>query len=83
MTDQYQDEEEQKNIIKEKYNPMLLEGARENDEKKVLEAIEYDVDLDYCDNYQWNSIMWICHNGNIELLRKLIKRGALTLFNNG
>ncbi len=76
------EEEERQQKITDKWNPLLIEGSREGDQAKVLEALKRDADMNHHDNNNWNALIWLANIGNLEIMRLLCKRGALSFYNN-
>ena len=54
---------------------MLLAAVKENNLEEVQEALDIGADYNYEEN-NWNSLLWAACNGNEDIVRLLIARGA-------
>ena len=65
-------------------NEKLLQAAKTNNidqVKKLLDAPENEIKADAAYlNRGWSAIQWASKNGNLEMVKMLIKRGALKPF---
>lgn len=71
----YSEEEEVKTLSQEEKNTMLLSAVKENRLEDVQEALDIGADYNYEEN-NWNSLLWAACNGNEDIVRLLIGRGA-------
>lgn len=71
----FSDEEEEKTLSQEEKNTMLLTAVKENNLNGSREALDLGADYNYEEN-GWNPLLWAACNGNEDIVRLLISRGA-------
>lgn len=76
------DMEEINKKIQEKWNPLLLEGARFGDLQKVRLAISNNADISQFDKNGWSPLVWACSGGHLEIILYLLDYGVLSTYNN-
>ena len=73
--DDYSEEEEVKQLSQEEKNSMLLTAVKDNNLEGTQEALELGADYNY-EEGGWNPLLWAACNGNEDIVRLLISRGA-------
>jgi hypothetical protein len=56
--------------------PLLVEAAKRNDIKVVLELLNHNIDVNQIGSYGMTALMWAASNGNIELAKALLDKEA-------
>ena len=68
-------EEEVKQMTQEERDALLLTAVKDNNFEGVSEALACGANPD-CEENSWNPLLWAACNGNEDIVRLLIERGA-------
>lgn len=63
--------------IKEKFNPMLILGAKENNTDKIKLALKNGAQINYRDRQNWDPLCWASCKGFLKVVEILIDKGAI------
>jgi len=73
-----EEEEEEENLeekIKTHWNPLLLKSAIKGDLQTIKKCLDKKANIFY-EEKKWNSLVWACSKGYIEIVRYLLEKGA-------
>ena len=63
--------------IKDKWDPMLLSGAREDNMEMIILALKNGAQIGHSGPVGWDSLCWASNNGNPNMVAVLIDKGSL------
>lgn len=63
--------------IKDKWDPMLLSGAREDNMEMIILALKNGAQIGHSGPIGWDSLCWASNNGNAKMVAVLIEKGSL------
>lgn len=63
------------------FRPELYEAAQANNSVRAIELLNEDVPPTYVDTFSgWTALHWAAINGNVQLVTKLLEKGAATAY---
>lgn len=52
--------------IQDKWNPLLIQGCKENHTEKIKTALKNKAEINWRDKNGWDALVWACNNGSLD-----------------
>jgi ankyrin repeat protein len=75
------DNEQHLQGVRDKWNPMIIEGAKNCDVDRIKLALINGAQINHKDRQNWDPICWASCKGNLKIVEVLIEKGAIDVPN--
>jgi hypothetical protein len=74
-----EEDEDSEEKIKDYWHPLLIKSAQKGNVDEMKRCLERKINLFY-EERKWNSLVWACDKGHVNVVRLLLERGAGNMY---